>query len=168
MSLRLALFLALLFGFLVAYLTSLNPAGVRVALTGGSVYDLPLLVLVVGTFLVGATLGYVLGMLRDVGRSYRDRRRARRVRRAETLDELYHHGVEAERAGRAADAVHTYEEVLRREPAYGEASNRLGEMARQRGDPLGALGHHLQALRAGGAHRVSSGSGQRLSNAGAG
>ena len=143
--LRLALLLALLFGLLVAYLTSLDPAGVRVTLAG-TAYDFPLLVLVVGTFLVGATLGLVLGTLRDVGRSYRSYRQAERARRAETVDELYHRAVEAQRAGRVAEAAQTYEEVLRREPAHAEASMRLGEMARQRGDALGALNHHLQAL----------------------
>jgi lipopolysaccharide biosynthesis regulator YciM len=145
-SLRLALLLALLFGLLVAYLTSLDPAGVRVALAG-SAYDLPLVTLVVGTFLVGATLGFVLGMLRDVGRSYRDHRRARRLRRAATLDDLYQHGLRAERAGRAAEATRAYEELLRRAPTHAEAAIRLGEMARRRGDALGALNHHLQALR---------------------
>jgi lipopolysaccharide assembly protein B len=131
-SLRLALLLALLFGLLVAYLTSLNPAGVRVALAGGSTYDLPLLVLLVGTFLVGATLGFVVGMLRDVGRSYRDHRRDQR-------------GVEAQHAGRAAEAAHTCEEVLRRESGHAEAAICMGEMARPRGDGLGALNHHLRA-----------------------
>jgi tetratricopeptide (TPR) repeat protein len=139
--------LALLFGALVAYLTSLDSAGVRVALAGDPAHDLPLLVLLVGTLLVGATLGLVLGMLRDVGRSYRDRREARRVSRARRLDEIYLDGWAAERAGRATEATRDYEEVLRREPGHAEARIRLGEMARQRGDAGGALNHDLQALR---------------------
>ena len=143
MSYRLALLLALLFGLLVAYLTALDPAGIRVPLTGRVAHEISLLVLLVGTLLIGATLGFVVAMLRDVGRLYRDHRRARR---GETLDELYHHGVDAQRAGRAAEATHTYEEVLRSRPAHTEALIRLGEMAWQRGDSAGALNRHLQAL----------------------
>jgi lipopolysaccharide biosynthesis regulator YciM len=144
---RLALLLAALFGVLVLlYLTTLNPAGVRDAVAGPSAYDLPLMALLAGAFLVGGTLGLVLGMLRDVGRTYRDHRRARRAREDETLDETYHRGMEAQLAGRLAEAAHAYEEVLRREPAHRDATIRLGELARQRGDIRGALNHHLHAL----------------------
>ncbi|HXJ82059.1 MAG TPA: tetratricopeptide repeat protein [Candidatus Methylomirabilis sp.] len=145
MSLRPALLLALLFGLLVAYLTALNPAGVHIPPVGGPAYAIPLLLLLLGTFLVGGTLGFVLGMFRDVARSYRDHWRTRRARQGETLDQLYHHGVDAQRAGRAVEATQAYE-VLRAQPVHIEALIRLGEMARQRGDLPGALEYHLQAL----------------------
>jgi len=146
-SLRLGLLLALLFGVLVAYLTSLNTTGVRVALGRDWTYDLPLMALLLGAFLVGAALAFVLGMLRELGRTYHDYQRVRHARRAETLNEIYQRGVTAQLAGRADEAVQAYEEVLRREPAHAEAPIRLGELARQRGDALAALNHHLQALR---------------------
>lgn len=148
MSLRVALLLALLFGIVVAYLTSLNTTGVRVSLGGNWTYDLPLMVLIVGAFLIGAALALLLGMLRDLGRTYHDYQRLRRARRAEALNEIYRHGVEAQLAGRADEAARTYEEVLRRDPAHPGAPIRLGELARQRGDAPAALSHHLQALRA--------------------
>ena len=147
MSLRVALLLALLFGILVAYLTSLNTTGVRVSLGGDWTYDLPLMVLIVGAFLIGAALAFLLGTLRDLGRTYHDYQRLRQARRAETLNEIYRHGVEAQLAGRADEAARTYEEVLRRDPAHPGVPIRLGELARQRGDALAALNHHLQALR---------------------
>ena len=145
MSVRLTL-LVLLFGVLVAYLTTLNASGVRVALGRDWTYDLPLMALVVGAFLGGAALAFALGALRDLGRSYHDYQAARRARRAETGAEIYQRGVQAQLAGNAAAATRAYGELLRRDPTHPEAPLRLGELARQRGDAPAALGHHLQAL----------------------
>lgn len=148
MSLRFALVLALLFGILIAYLTSLNAGRVRVALTTEWVYNVPLMALVVGVFLVGVTVALIFGALRDLTRSYQDYQLARRARRAEMLDDIYHRGVDAQLAGRTAAAVEAYDEVVRREPEHPGAPARLGELARLRGDTQAALSHDLQALRA--------------------
>jgi lipopolysaccharide assembly protein B len=147
-SFRLALIVLLLFGILVAYLTSINASGVHVALWRDWSYDLPLMALVAGAFLVGVALALVAGALRDLGRSYRDYRLARGARRADALHALYRQGVEAQLAGRAEEAARVYEELLRCDPPYPEAAMRLGELAHRRGDTQAALGHHLQALRA--------------------
>ncbi len=147
MSIRLALVLALLFGVLVAYLTSLNTARVRVALGSDWNYELPLIALVVGAFLAGAAVALVLGLLRELTRSYQDYHLARRARREESLGEIYHRGVDAQLAGRAAEATEAFQEVLKREPGHSQAPVRLGELALGRGDVQAALGHHLQALR---------------------
>ncbi|HEV8437348.1 MAG TPA: tetratricopeptide repeat protein [Methylomirabilota bacterium] len=148
MSLRLALLLVLLFGVLIAYLTSLNASGVRVALGRDWTFDLPLMALVIGAFLVGAALALVLGTLRDLGRTYHAYQVARRARRDDTVNEIYQRGVEAQLSGNTAEAAHAYEQVLRRDPGHRQAPIRLGELARLRGDAQAALGHHLQALRA--------------------
>ena len=77
MSIRLALVLALLFGVLVAYLTSLNAAPVRVALGANWTFEVSLIALVVGAFLAGAAVALVLGILRSeerrVGKECRSR-----------------------------------------------------------------------------------------------
>ena len=148
MSPRLVLLLALLFGLLVAYLGSLNAGGVRVTLGPDWTYELPVIALVVGAFLVGASLVLVLGAARDLARSYRDYTLARRTRRAESLSEVYHRGVDAQLAGKPDVAAEAYGEALRRAPAHVDAALRLGEIARARGDARGALSHDLQALRA--------------------
>jgi lipopolysaccharide biosynthesis regulator YciM len=145
--LRLALVFVLIFGVLVAYLTSLNANGVRVVIGPGRTYDVPLMALIVGAFFVGAVLALILATVRDAGRSYRDYRGARRARRAETLHESYHRGVEAQLAGQTAAAAQAYGEVLRDDPSHPEAPMRLGELAHGRGDAHAALGHHLHALR---------------------
>ena len=147
MSIRLALILALLFGVLVAYLTSFNNTPVRVALGASWAYELPLMALVVGAFLAGAAGAFVLGLLRELTRSYQDYQLARRARRAETLGEIYHRGVDAQLAGRSAEATEAFQEVLKREPGHAQAPIRLGELALGRGEVQAALGHHLQALR---------------------
>jgi len=147
-SLRLSLLLVLFFGVAVAYLTSLNAGVVRVAVGRSWAYDLPLMALVVGAFLLGAALTAFFGTLRALGKSYRGYQRARQVRRAETVSEIYHRGVEAQLAGRISEAERAYDEVMRRDPAHAEAPIRQGELARQRGDAPAALGHHLQAMRA--------------------
>jgi lipopolysaccharide biosynthesis regulator YciM len=146
-SARLALVLALLFGALVAYLTALNTGRVQVQLGEGWTYEPPLMALVVGAFLAGAGLVLFLTLLRDLGRSFRDHALLRRRHRDESLAEVYHRGVDAQLAGRAAEAREAYEEVLSREPGHAEAHLRLGEMARGRGDHGAALEHHLHALR---------------------
>ncbi len=148
MSLRLSLLLALLFGVLVAYLASLNTSGVRVTLGGGLAYELPLMAVVLGAFFLGATLGFVLSTFRDLGRAYRDYQRNRRVERAKTVAEIYRKGIESQLAGRSDEAARAFEEVRRRDPAHAGAPIRLGELARQRGNALAALGHDLEALQA--------------------
>jgi lipopolysaccharide biosynthesis regulator YciM len=147
-SIRLAFLVALLFGVLVAYLSSINSAHVRLALGPDLAYELPLIALVVGAFLLGAVLAFGLGTLRELTRSYQDYQLARRARRAESLSEIYHRGVDAQLAGKPAEAAEAFEEVLKREPGHAEAPVRLGELALERGDSQAALGHHLQALRA--------------------
>ena len=110
MSFRLTLLIALLFGLLAAYLASLNTAGVRLTLAPDWSYDLPVIALIIGAFLGGAVLAFVLATLRDVGRSYRD---FRRTRRAETLSETFQRGMEAELTGDAGEAARAYEANLR-------------------------------------------------------
>lgn len=70
MSIRFGLIVGLLFAILVTYLTSINPSRVRVALGGNWAVDIPLMALVVCVFVAGAALALVLGILRDVTRSY--------------------------------------------------------------------------------------------------
>jgi lipopolysaccharide assembly protein B len=145
--LRLALILVLTFGLLVAYLTSLNASGVRVLLGPGRTYDLPLMTLIVGAFVVGATLALVLDTVRDVGRSYRDYLRPRGGQRAETRHESAPRGVEAQLAGATVAAAQAHGEVLRRDPSHPEAPMRLGEPVPGRRDVQAAPGHRLHGLR---------------------
>ncbi len=147
MSTRLGLLLALLFGALVAYLTSLNATRVRVALGPDWAYDLPLMALLVGAFLAGACLALFLTLLRDLSRSFREDSVARRARREEGLLEMYHRGVDAQLAGKSSAAAEAYQGILAREPGHADAHMRLAELARGRGDHPAALDHHLQALR---------------------
>ena len=147
MSVRFGVLLALAFGAAVAYLASLNTARVRVALAAGWAWDVPLAALVVGAFLLGAVLALLLGLVRDLGRSYRDYQRAREARRAESLGDVYHRGVDAQLAGRGEAALQFYEELLARDPGHAQAHARLGDLALERGDAKGALVHHLDALR---------------------
>jgi lipopolysaccharide biosynthesis regulator YciM len=146
-SLRFGILLALAFGAAVAYLASLNTARVRVVLAADLSRDVSLAALVVGAFLAGAVLALLLGLVRDLGRSYRDYQRAREARRAESLGAVYHRGVDAQLEGRAAAAQQIYEELLTRDPGHAQAHTRLGELALERGDAKGALEHHLDALR---------------------
>lgn len=70
MSIRFGLVVGLLFAILVTYLTSMNPGRLRVNLGGDWAFDIPLMALVAGVFGAGAGLALVLGILRDVTRSY--------------------------------------------------------------------------------------------------
>ena len=147
MSVRFGVLLALGFGPVVAYLASLNTARVRVTVAADWAWEVPLAALVVGSFLAGAVLALILGLVRDLGRSYRDYQRAREARRAESLGDVYHRGVDAQLSGRADAALQIYEELLTRDPGHAQAHARLGELALERGDAKGALVHHLDALR---------------------
>ena len=147
MSVRFGVLLALGFGAVVAYLASLNTARVRVTVAADLAWEVPLAALVVGAFLAGAVLALILGLVRDLGRSYRDYQRAREARRAESLGSVYHRGVDAQLSGRADAALQIYEELLTRDPGHAQAHARLGELALARGDAKGALVHHLDALR---------------------
>ncbi len=80
MSIRFGLVVGLLCAIVVTYLTSINPGRVRVALGGDWALDVPLMALVAGVFVAGAVLALVLGVLRDLTRSYAPR--AERIERA--------------------------------------------------------------------------------------
>jgi lipopolysaccharide biosynthesis regulator YciM len=146
---RIGFLLALLFAALVAYLTAINTARVRITLGADWVYELPLMALVVGAFLAGACVALLLTLFRDLGRSFRDYTSARRARRDETLVEIYHRGVDAQLAGKPDVAAEAYQEILARDPGYADAHARLGELARTRGDHQEALDHDLEAMRSG-------------------
>jgi len=146
-SVRFGVLLALGFGAVVAYFASLNTARVSIAVAADWAWEVPLAALVVGAFLAGAVLAMLLGLVRDLGRSYRDYQRAREARRAESLGDVYHRGVDAQLSGRADAALQIYEELLTRDPGHAQAHARLGELALERGDAKGALVHHLDALR---------------------
>jgi lipopolysaccharide biosynthesis regulator YciM len=146
-SVRFGVLLALGFGAAVAYLASLNTARVSIAVAADWAWEVPLAALVVGAFLAGAVLALLLGLVRDLGRSYRDYQRAREARRAESLDHVYRRGVDAQLSGHADAALQIYEELLKRDPGHAQAHARLGELALERGDTKGALVHHLDALR---------------------
>ena len=70
MSIRFGLVVGLLFAIVVTYLTSINPSRVHVALGGGWDFDIPLMALIAVVFGAGAGLALVLGILRDLTRSY--------------------------------------------------------------------------------------------------
>jgi len=69
-SIRLGLVVGLVFAIVVTYLTSINPSRVHVALGGDWAFDIPLMALIAVVFGAGAGLALVLGILRDVTRSY--------------------------------------------------------------------------------------------------
>jgi tetratricopeptide (TPR) repeat protein len=77
-SIRFGLVVGLLFAIVVTYLTSINPSRARVALGGDWAFDIPLMALIAVVFGAGAGLALVLGILRDVTRSY--------ARRADPLE----------------------------------------------------------------------------------
>jgi tetratricopeptide (TPR) repeat protein len=147
MSVRFGVVLLLLFGAFVAYLAALNPSRVRLTLAPQLVYDLPLPAVIAGAFLAGACLALFFMLLREVGRSFRDYRLARRARSFEDQAALYLRGVEAQLAGRVEVAANAYQELLLREPDHPGAHLRLAELARARGDLQAAIEHRLRALR---------------------
>jgi tetratricopeptide (TPR) repeat protein len=69
-SIRFGLVVGLLFAIVVTCLTSINPSRVHVALGGDWAFDIPLMALIAVVFGAGAGLALVLGILRDVTRSY--------------------------------------------------------------------------------------------------
>ena len=146
MATRLALILVP--GVPFTALSSLSIAQIRFALGSDRVWEIAVMALMVAAFLVGAGLVLLFGAVRDLARFSPESRRARRERGDEAVGEVYHRGVDAELAGRAAEAVEAYEEVIRREPGHAGAHVRLGRFASQRGDSQGELLHSLQALRA--------------------
>jgi len=72
-SIRFGLVVGLLFAIVVTYLTSMNPSRVHVALGRDWAFDVPLMALIAVVFGAGAGLALVLGILRDVTRSYAHR-----------------------------------------------------------------------------------------------
>jgi Tfp pilus assembly protein PilF/uncharacterized integral membrane protein len=173
-SIRFGLVVGLLFAIVVTYLTSINPSRVHVALGGDWAFDIPLMALIAVVFGAGAGLALVLGILRDVTRSYARRtdplevgpriappapaRTAADAPREAARPATAQAGRDAliER-GRFAEALEIQARVVQaasREERAAEGSVLAGlhyEIGRERlekGDRTGAISHLKDALRA--------------------
>lgn len=172
MSIRLGLVVGLLFAIAVTYLTSLNPHRVRIALGGEWAFHVPLMALVALVFGAGAGLALVLGVLRDLTRSY--------VRRTDALEPAPRPGLsvaareavsapssglagpDAERdalieRGRFADAIPIQTRVVQAAPRPERARQEailaglhyeVGRDRLEKNDRTAALTHLKEALRA--------------------
>ncbi len=149
MSIRFGLVVGLLFAIVVTYLTSINPSRVHVALGGDWAFDIPLMALIALVFGAGAGLALVLGILRDVTRSYA--RRHDPVEAAPGLAPAAHRAVAPADASRepARPAV----QAAPREERAAEGTVLAGlhyEIGRERlekEDRVGAFSHLKDALR---------------------
>jgi tetratricopeptide (TPR) repeat protein len=173
-SIRFGLIVGLVFAIVVTYLTSINPTRVRIALGDDWSFEIPLMALVAVVFGAGAALALVLGILRDVTRSY--------ARRADALEPLPGVGASASDRGAAGaprEAARTKSAQSERDALIGrrrfaealEIQTRLVqgaprsersaeeailaglhyEIGRERldeGDRAGAISHLKEALRA--------------------
>ena len=115
MAARLVLLLALVFGAVVAYLTPLNFSSIRITLAPNAVVDLPLIAVVAGAFLAGVSVALFFAVLRDLGRSFRGYRLAREAQTEARDDMLLALAEEYDRAGRKAEALATYRQILDRD-----------------------------------------------------
>ncbi len=145
MPVRFGLFLALFFGVLLASLVAVNPTRVSLALGQNLATELPLMALVMGAFLAGACLVLCVMLLRDLGRSFRAYKVARRARRAETPADLSRRGLDAQLTARRAN-TEASEDLLTREPKHAEADFRLGEIAESGENHRAAPAPPLQAV----------------------
>ncbi len=142
MQVRLGLLLALLSGALLAYLAAVDPSLISIAPSLNLSDELPLMALVVGAFLAGACLALIAVLFRDLGRSFRDYRRARQTRRARHLqalgsemraDALLTLAEDYRRVGRVEDALATYREVVQREKDHVTALRAIRELTASAG-----------------------------------
>jgi tetratricopeptide (TPR) repeat protein len=95
-------------------------------------------------------LGVAVCLLGGLARRALAGRAAARVPRpatAEAAQELYHRGVAAREAGRAAAAAELLEAAVRADPEHARAHGALAELATERGDHQSALLHAVRALR---------------------
>ena len=115
MGARLGLLLVLVFGAVVAYLTPLNSSSIRITLAPNAVVDLPLIAVVAGAFLAGVAVALFFAVLRDLGRSFRGYRFAREAQREARDDMLLALAEEHDRAGRQAEALAAYRQILERD-----------------------------------------------------
>jgi tetratricopeptide (TPR) repeat protein len=174
-SIRFGLVVGLLFAIVVTYLTSINPSRVRVALGGDWALDVPLMALIAVVFGAGAGLALVLGILRDVTRSYTRRpdslgagpRPAPAVPRSPAAIETPREPagpatapagrdalIERRRFAEALEIQSRLMQAVSREERTREAGVLAGlhyEIGRERieaGDRVGAISHLKDALRA--------------------
>lgn len=174
MSIRFGLVVGLLFAIVVTYLTSINPSRVHVALGGDWAFDIPLMALIAVVFGAGAGLALVLGILRDVTRSYARRtdplevdpriappapaRAAADVPREAARSATVQAGRDAliER-GRFAEALEIQARVVQAAPREERAAEgsvlaglhyEIGRERLEKNDRAGAISHLKDALRA--------------------
>lgn len=146
MRARLALLAILGFAGLVAYLTLLNPERVTLHLTRNVSVEPPLIVLILGAFVLGAGISVLLSLARDLRRTVTEWRASERVESLRPLDHLYHEGVATLLRGEPEKAGDLFREILRREPSHREALIHLGDLAHRAGRYGEALGHHQKAV----------------------
>jgi len=102
---RLAFAVLVAAGGAIAYLASLGPARVPIALGPELSWEAPLWVLAAGAFAAGALLAIALGLIRDRSRPIRAVEADPGEEASASAAEIYREGVDAAAAGRPAAAV---------------------------------------------------------------
>ncbi len=126
------LFLVLLLG--IGYLASINKENVTIALTPKDIYETPKIVLMLFSGLVGASVVFIIFMIRDTRRFIKNLREQKRQRREEKAKELYSRALDLLLAKRYDDAREMFEATLKEYPDFIDAYLKLSDIAIMKGD----------------------------------
>lgn len=147
MSYRLFFILVIIFSSVIAYITLLNPDKVFLRLPRGEPYELPLMVVILGSFALGAIIAFLITFVRDFKRAFGDMQESRRFKRQQGVRDLYAEGLTSLLADNKEAAISAFQKVVLKEPNFVNAYTRLGDIARSDGKYSDAIHFHQRALR---------------------
>lgn len=150
MSIKLV-FVFFLFMVLSVYLAFLNPHKVPIQITQSYSFQLPFVVFLLGSILVGAIITAVFNWTVKVRRSLWEMRDHRKQKREEQRrgksEQLYEEGENAFAGGRFDKARSFFEKVLAQHPQHVGSLHRLGILKRKEGEYQQAIDLHLKAVK---------------------
>ena len=133
-----------LFGTII-YLAYLNPNSVTFYLTNTRFYQVPMVVIILFSMLLGGLLVGITDLLKAIQRLWLDRLKRRQDRQERDLAQLIEEGNNYLRTMDNEKAKRSFQEVLRREPKHISALHYLGNLYHQEGKYREAITHFLKA-----------------------
>ncbi|MBI2880247.1 MAG: tetratricopeptide repeat protein [Candidatus Tectomicrobia bacterium] len=131
------------------YLLFLNAGDIQFTLAPGRAWRVPLVVVVLGSALIGALGAGFSDLSSHLAAGWRKWREARALRRHRKSEASYQAGLAALASGDARDARRAFHHALRQDPAHQNALLACGDLERRLGNLSAAFALHRKALQAG-------------------
>ncbi|QPJ62083.1 MAG: DUF1049 domain-containing protein [Candidatus Nitronauta litoralis] len=135
---------------MAVYFAFLNPTEVEIHLTRNLMFEIPMVVFLMGSLLLGVLISAVFQSLLEIQASWSHFRENQKIKKQESRfnkwDKWYRKAESAIASGRLAKGLALYEKILSDNPHHSAALFQLGNHKRAQGEFETAIEYHQKAL----------------------